>query len=589
MSQSSPLRKEVTLLATTWALLLAAAAASTSGLDTAAYSASFCGSGFQSSQSNCVSARAGPATAPALVREYGPAGYGANLLLLADDTLLTLNSDNNNCLLTMYPQGAVQAAWTYDVRPPCSRLLMTNSGLVISLGGDAVRAHQLATGSVVWSYQIAAYGQSDGLVLSGNKVIAHRYATVLCLDADSGGLTWSTTLSGDNGGSNSEWNPVLDAAGNIFVVTASKVRRLSAATGSVEWAVDLGSLNNRQGGLYSATTNTIFAGGGGALFALDGSTGAERWRLAMGLHQWLSQSVEINGVLYFSYQNTNNAYFLRAVNIASGTLLWTKDSEGDQWWSLSASTFGGGTLFVGTDAGEVRALDPGTGTELWNVTLPRISWIRAPIVIGPAGKLYVSAWAFAVYVYQVLPTSTATPTSTASASASGTASGTSSSTSTASGTASASPTSTASSTSSASPSGTASGTVSSTVSSTASAVSASPTASFSSTSTASGLGAVAVQGAGSTPQQLDTTGYVLVFVGVALVIAALATVVCAFTRQRAAIAPAKPRSSDASSASRATGDSDASSGGDEGGGAAAAEARSGPGAGKIMCACVCKI
>lgn len=104
MSQSSPLRKEVTLLATTWALLLAAAAASTSGLDTAAYSASFCGSGFQSSQSNCVSARAGPATAPALVREYGPAGYGANLLLLADDTLLTLNSDNNICLLTMYPQ-----------------------------------------------------------------------------------------------------------------------------------------------------------------------------------------------------------------------------------------------------------------------------------------------------------------------------------------------------------------------------------------------------------------------------------------------------------------------------------------------------
>lgn len=124
---------------------------------------------------------------------------------------------------------------------------MTNSGLVISLGGDAVRAHQLATGSVVWSYQIAASGQSDGLVLSGNKVIANRGTTVLCLDADTGGLTWSTTLSG---GSNSDWNPVLDAAGNIFVVTASKVRRLSAATGSVEWAVDL-ALNNRQGGLYN--------------------------------------------------------------------------------------------------------------------------------------------------------------------------------------------------------------------------------------------------------------------------------------------------------------------------------------------------
>ena len=554
---------------------LASACATTSGLDPTAFSASFCGS---NSQNNCAAALAGPATAPsAVVQQFGSAGYNPNVLLLADGTLLVLRDDNPNCFLISFAQGSTQAAWSFNVKSPCTTQLATDSGLIIALGGDAVRAFRPLTGAVIWSYQNAAYGE-DGMALTGNKVVFTSTTSVLCLDADSGGLLWRTgPFSGDNGGSNMAWNPAIDATGNVYVTSASKVRRLSGSTGAVEWAADLGALTNKNG-LFSVSTTTMFAAGGNALYALDGSSGAQKWRLSLNLKGWLSQSAELNGVLYFAGETNSGDDYLYAVTISTGARLWTVQSS-CQVWSLSASTFGGGTLYFGTDIGEVIAVDPATGSQLWSISVPQpISWVRSPIILGPSGKLFVSVWGVAVYVFQVPPSptatasstasSTATPSrsatattsSTASASSSGSATATSSSTESSTATSSRSATATTSSTASASSSGSATATTSSTASASSSGTSSSTaSASSSASATASQTPSSAAVFAVYVASGPGSAAYnALTIVGAALG-SALVTALCSaacfcfYLRQRTAVAPAKSSGSDSASTTARSG------------------------------------
>lgn len=159
----------------------------------------------------------------------------------------------------------------------------------------------------------------------------------------------------------------------------------------------------RTGGTVRGTPavagNRIYVGSGdGRLYALDRDTGAEIWRLDAGSPVQCVPAVE-GGRVFF----TTRSGSVLAVSASDGAVLWRVETgalipfpwgrEGWDYWTGSPTVVGG-RVIVGSGDGVVRALDAGTGAELWQVsTGGRIRATPAVredlVVIGSFdGKLY---------------------------------------------------------------------------------------------------------------------------------------------------------------------------------------------------------
>lgn len=123
------------------------------------------------------------------------------------------------------------------------------------------------------------------------------------------------------------------------------------------------------------------------LFAIDRATGRERWRRALApAESGLTAGIEV--VVSNDAVVAGDGHVF-AFHARTGELRWQFASEGD----LPGRFIGGvadGTVFVGSTAGTVSALDLGSGEVRWRTSLRRgrIS-VFAPVVTG---DLVVVAW-----------------------------------------------------------------------------------------------------------------------------------------------------------------------------------------------------
>ncbi|OGU25674.1 MAG: hypothetical protein A2X66_09190 [Ignavibacteria bacterium GWA2_54_16] len=113
----------------------------------------------------------------------------------------------------------------------------------------------------------------------------------------------------------------------------------------------------------------FFGSGDGCLYAVEASTGKERWRFKTGGAVHSSPAV-MDGVVYFTSRDGG----LYALDRAKGRLVWKHQMGGDLPYAngfdyyLSSPTMAGAILYVGGGDGNLYAIDTRTRKIVWEYT-----------------------------------------------------------------------------------------------------------------------------------------------------------------------------------------------------------------------------
>jgi outer membrane protein assembly factor BamB len=126
----------------------------------------------------------------------------------------------------------------------------------------------------------------------------------------------------------------------------------------------------------------VYAGAlDGALYAIEASSGAQRWRLETGAIGLVAAPVIADGVVFAGAQDG----LLLAVDAASGQERWRLAVGGE---AIGAPSVSGGLVFVtaaadiGGGSAELVAVDATDGTERWRVAVGNQPLYAAPATDG---------------------------------------------------------------------------------------------------------------------------------------------------------------------------------------------------------------
>jgi outer membrane protein assembly factor BamB len=130
----------------------------------------------------------------------------------------------------------------------------------------------------------------------------------------------------------------------------------AAQTGKIRWARKLGMSESSplfsDGTVYFGTTR-------GVVYALDASTGAERWSYDTG--KAVKASPTLEGGCIFIGNYAGNFY---ALDARTGALLWEESRSHNYYYSSAAVN--GGRVYVGAADHHVEAFSASSGAELWS-------------------------------------------------------------------------------------------------------------------------------------------------------------------------------------------------------------------------------
>jgi len=250
-------------------------------------------------------------------------------------------------------------------------------------------------GYAIGSYEI--YGFSGKPLILGGGVYS--------LDADTGSMKWKTQMPGY-----AARCPAIGEDGTVYVASFDgTVCALDPANGGKKWQFQTGLIVNADvvvgpdGSVYVGSTNMDPSGRWreavlpgqplltAALYALDGATGREKWKLEMGSYVG-GLAVDTDGTLYVSVD--------RGVCALDGGTRKTKWEV--QLWrgrlllAAPSPVIGSdGTLYVGSgeswDEDESQktlyALDKATGAKKWEFKTR--GEVKGPVAVDADGTVYV--------------------------------------------------------------------------------------------------------------------------------------------------------------------------------------------------------
>jgi outer membrane protein assembly factor BamB len=239
---------------------------------------------------------------------------------------------------------------------------------VAVLTQDATLATQLETGSLPVSLP-GPVTNSDWPTAGGNTNNAPGHL------AFGGELrsVWSTDVGTGSSSQNKLTSRPIAVGGRLFAMDAAGiVTAMSAAGGGKAWTANLAPEGEESGRAYgggiTSDGGTIYASTGyGTAVALDMQTGAKRWEKQLGAPSRIAP-VAAEGRLYVL---TIEGRVL-ALSVSDGSELWSYRGTPQQGASLlnaSSPAILGNTLVVPFSAGEVVALDAGTGQPKWSEVL----------------------------------------------------------------------------------------------------------------------------------------------------------------------------------------------------------------------------
>jgi hypothetical protein len=262
----------------------------------------------------------------------------------------------------------------------------SNAGETIDI--DAVYIAFAGNGDA-WNVRIGYLNGSlweDGAVYSGNEFWATSFAGTTTtknalktfLGQDVQGYDDISpefpeamlTLDGD------DRDPITACLGNVPMALYDLARTgsaLDADSGDKQWQFEVVSNGGTLVASPAIVDGTMYVGGGGVwkVFAVDASTGEERWRVETGSD--MQTSTVRNETVY--------------VGSSDGIVYAFEAASGDERWRFETDTFlnstavADGTVYAASRDGRVHAVDADDGSELWQTDAG--GNVRAsPVVVG---------------------------------------------------------------------------------------------------------------------------------------------------------------------------------------------------------------
>ena len=203
-----------------------------------------------------------------------------------------------------------------------------------------------STGAVVWANATlpSASLSSSPAVDSGRVFFGLDDGSVTALNETTGKAMWRVVP----GGAVPVRNALAVAYGRVYIGTATKFFALDEITGATDWSFNTGNTNSTS----AAVSNGIvyFGTGKGNVYAVNATTGAQKWVAATGAAVSSSPALSLgsNMILVGS-----NDHYLYALNATSGVRLWRFVTSAPIWSSPAVAD---GRVFFGSDDYNVYAL-----------------------------------------------------------------------------------------------------------------------------------------------------------------------------------------------------------------------------------------
>lgn len=278
--------------------------------------------------------------------------------------------------------GALTRVWTANIGQGDSRKNrisadpVVSGGRVFTLDADATVTATGTNGGTLWQADLTpasdrAGDASGGGLAAGEGLlfVTTGFSELVALDPASGSVAWRQKFDTPVAGAPSV------AGGRVFAVTRDGAAwALGARDGKIAWQVP--SVQGRAGvaggsaPAVSADT-VVFPFGTGQLLAVDIAAGTPKWSgFAAGkrLGRAYAAYSDLTGEPVIAGQTVyagSAAGRMAALDMATGAPAWTADDGAG-----NAVIVAGGSLFFVNDEDQLVRLDAATGEEIWRTDMP---------------------------------------------------------------------------------------------------------------------------------------------------------------------------------------------------------------------------
>jgi len=255
--------------------------------------------------------------------------------------------------------------------------------------GDAQHAGVLQTrgvetlGGVRWKFETGGPVRSSPTVSDGVLYVGSTDGRLYAVDASTGEEVWQVDF-----GSPISSSPAV-ANGLVLVQSADGVvQAVDARSGTIHWHFETGDLLPWEWGFEGwdvYTSSAVIGGdlvvigaGDGAVYALDLSTGEQRWRFETDMRIRSTPSIAEGSV----YVGSSDGVVYR-LGLSDGALQWRYETEGagllsadfgfDRKSIIASPAVVSGMVFAGSRDGQMYALDQASGDLVWRVS-HNVSW-----------------------------------------------------------------------------------------------------------------------------------------------------------------------------------------------------------------------
>lgn len=262
------------------------------------------------------------------------------------------------------PSREAGASWAHVDGGSYTTTPVVTEGEVFAADEDAgvVRALDVDSGATLWETDVET---SDGRMTIADRVLyvpsSDSSAELQALDPDDGSRLWSVGLEGTG-------KAAVVQGGSVYVATSAGVSKVSTLSNSVSWEYNGVSLRDTS---IAVTGDGVFAADtqNGKVVNLSVSGGSESWTNIVGEGAVGAPTMTGSRVL------VPFAEHLVALRTDSGREVWRYEQPVG-----SSVAVADGTVYGTGPGGDVFAVDPENGAELWR-TSP-LSGSNPPVVVG---------------------------------------------------------------------------------------------------------------------------------------------------------------------------------------------------------------
>lgn len=288
------------------------------------------------------------------------------------------------------------SAWSVDVGGNPSYALIVGGQVIVSVsinGGSQLLALNGANGATVWG-PIAFSGNANASY-DGGRVFVTSGDTlsqiITALDVTTGNSVWSATVPG-------EWfpEPTVAADGIVYTTNGGYVSAFDETAGAILWQAGIGGTD----GIVTVTPDGLYGASPCTALDLQPTTGATLWYNNSGCDGGGGATpVAANGLVYApdgisgssgtifdSYTGATKGSYSASVIPAfsssagfflfNGTLQGIAQSNNQVLWSFAgdgqlatAPIVVNNYVFIGSQSGNIYALDAGSGQQQWSNNL----------------------------------------------------------------------------------------------------------------------------------------------------------------------------------------------------------------------------